>query len=62
VTFGKTILDEANVLYAGLSPGTPGLYQLNIQVPASVPDGDYQIRVTLGSASTPVGGFITVKN
>lgn len=62
VTFGTANLAAANVLYAGVSPGTAGLYQLNIQVPANLPDGDYAIALALGNFSTPVGGFVTVKN
>jgi len=62
VTFGTANLAAANVLYAGLSPGTPGLYQLNIQVPANLADGDYAITLALGNFSTPAGGFVTVKN
>jgi uncharacterized protein (TIGR03437 family) len=30
---------ELNVQYAGLSPGYPGLYQVNVQIPASTPPG-----------------------
>jgi uncharacterized protein (TIGR03437 family) len=55
-------LDASSVLYAGVSPGTAGLYQVNIQVPANLADGDYPITLVLGSFSTPVGGFVTVKN
>ena len=62
VTLGNTVLEAANVLYAGLSPGTAGLYQLNIQLPPNLADGDHQISMQLGAANTPFGGFITVKN
>jgi hypothetical protein len=30
------------LLYVGLSPGTPGLYQINIRVP-DLPNGDHEI-------------------
>ena len=56
-----TPLPAANVLYAGLSPGSAGLYQVNIQLP-SLPDGDYTFTVSIGSASSPIGGYLTVKN
>ena len=62
ITLGGTTLPDANILYVGLSPGTAGLYQVNIQIPANLPDGDYPFVLSLGSASTPVGGYITVKN
>jgi len=61
VTLGAVSFPSATY-YAGVSPGTAGLYQLNIQVPANLPDGDYSIVLTLGTFSTPVGGYITVKN
>jgi uncharacterized protein (TIGR03437 family) len=62
VTLGTINLDPAAVLYAGVSPGTAGLYQLNIQIPASIADGDYPLVLNLGTFQTPAGGFITVKN
>ena len=61
VKFGSTNLPASAVLYAGVSPGTPGLYQLNIQVPLDTADGDYPIGLTLGGFTTPAGGFVTVK-
>ncbi len=62
VTLGGQPLPTADFLYAGASPGTAGLYQLNIQVPAGLADGDYPITLSLGTFSTPVGGYLTVKN
>jgi uncharacterized protein (TIGR03437 family) len=62
VTLGSLSLDPSAILYAGVSPGTAGLYQLNIRVPASIADGDYPLVLTLGSFATPSGGFLTVKN
>ena len=56
------VVDAASVLYAGVSPGTAGLYQLNIRVPAGLADGDYPISLRLGGFVTPSGGYITVKN
>ena len=62
VVLGIVPLDTANVLYAGVSPGTAGLYQLNIQVPAGLADGDYPITLRLGGFVTPPGGYVTVQN
>lgn len=62
VTLGGTPLAASNLLYAGISPGTAGLYQLNIQVPAGLADGDYPIVLTLGGFSTPTGAYLTIKN
>jgi uncharacterized protein (TIGR03437 family) len=63
VQLGTTTLTlNSGLLYAGISPGTAGLYQVNIQVPAGLADGDYPIVLNLGSFSTPAGAYLTVKN
>jgi uncharacterized protein (TIGR03437 family) len=62
VMLGTALLDATNVLYAGVSPGTAGLYQLNIRVPDGLTDGDYPITLRLGSFVAPSGGYLTVKN
>jgi uncharacterized protein (TIGR03437 family) len=61
VTLGTSALPPANV-YVGVSPGTAGLYQVNIQVPAGLADGDYPLTLNLGSFSTPAGAYLSVKN
>jgi uncharacterized protein (TIGR03437 family) len=38
----------AEVSYAGFAPGYVGLYQFNIVVPKTAPNGDLPITVTLG--------------
>ncbi len=40
------------VTFAGLSPGSAGLYQVNVQVPFAVITGPVTIQVTAGNAST----------
>ena len=62
MTLGTQTLDPSLVFYAGVSPGTAGLYQLNIQLPSTIADGDYPLVMTLGTFATPAGGFISVKN
>lgn len=62
VTIGSTTLAAADVLYAGLSPGSiSGLYQINVRVPASAPDGDVPVTIRVGSASTQTGVTIPVR-
>jgi uncharacterized protein (TIGR03437 family) len=61
VTVGTVTLNSSDVLYAGVSPGSAGLYQLNIRVPA-LADGNYPVTLSLGSSTTPAGGYLTVKN
>ncbi len=55
-------LPAAAPLYVGVSPGTAGLYQVNIQVPAGLVDGNYPLTLNIGTFSPPVGAYLTVKN
>jgi uncharacterized protein (TIGR03437 family) len=51
---------DAIVISGGVIAGNPGVYQLNVQVPASTPNGDQSVVVQLGTAtSAPV--LITVQ-
>ena len=45
--------------YAGLAPGSVGLYQFNFVVP-TVPDGDYPIVFQVGSTKTTQTMYLTV--
>ena len=38
----------ANVLFSGLAPGFPGLYQVNVQIPDGVPNGSQTLSITIG--------------
>lgn len=50
----------APVLGAALSPGSAGLYQINLTVPDSLPDGDYPVEVEVGGASSPAGAVLSL--
>ncbi len=50
----------SNVVFAGLV--APGLYQINVMLPADLPDGDLPIVVGIGGTSSPAGALITIKN
>jgi len=58
----------ATVYGAALAPGYAGLYQVAIQVPASLANGDWPIVATIGSValfdvtSSPGGVILTVQN
>ncbi|MCX6633224.1 MAG: IPT/TIG domain-containing protein [Candidatus Solibacter sp.] len=52
---------DALVIYGLLSPGYAGLYQVAIQVPASMADGDYALKATVSGASSPDGVTLSVK-
>jgi uncharacterized protein (TIGR03437 family) len=62
VTIGGTTLSAQDVLYAGLSPGSiNGLYQFNVRVPTSTPDGDVPTSIAIGGFQTQSGTTIPVK-
>jgi uncharacterized protein (TIGR03437 family) len=56
VTIGGT---AATVTYAGLTGA--GLYQINVTVPASTPNGDMPVVATINGASTQAGAIVTVQ-
>jgi uncharacterized protein (TIGR03437 family) len=51
--------NAATLGFAGLIK--PGLYQLNLMVPANAPSGDNPIVCTYGGSATPAGDLITVQ-
>jgi uncharacterized protein (TIGR03437 family) len=51
----------AQVYGAALAPGFAGLYQVAIQVPLSVPDGDLPVVATVRGVQTPSSALITVR-
>ncbi len=58
VTIGGITLSTADILYAGLSPGSiSGLYQINVRVPAGVPAGDVPVTITIGGGSSTVSSI-----
>src|SRR5260370_25571747 len=62
VTIGGVTLASSDVFYAGLSPTSiSGLYQLNVRIPASTPDGDIPVTVSIGGMQSPSGATIPVK-
>jgi uncharacterized protein (TIGR03437 family) len=57
VTLGNT---PVTVYGAALTPGCAALYQVAIQIPESMGDGDYPIVATVAGAQSPAGVLITV--
>jgi uncharacterized protein (TIGR03437 family) len=58
VTVGDT---PATVYGAALAPYYAGLYQVAIQIPPSLADGDYPVVATVAGASSPSTTLITVE-
>jgi uncharacterized protein (TIGR03437 family) len=52
---------DAQVFGCALSPGYAGLYQVAIQVPASLADGDYALKATVSGVASPDGVTLSVK-
>jgi uncharacterized protein (TIGR03437 family) len=50
----------AKVQFAGVV--SPGLYQLNVAIPDSVPDGDSAVIATYGGFSSQAGRLISVQH
>ena len=61
ITIGKVPLDAADILYVGVTQNA-GLYQVNLRVPAGVPDGDDSVVIQIGGAASPANAYITVRN
>ncbi len=62
VSIGGTTLGQDDVQYAGLSPQSiSALYQFNVRVPASTPDGDIPVTIMVNGVKTQDGATIPVK-
>ena len=51
-----------NASYAGLSPGSAGLYQINFSVPSGLTSGNQPLVLTVNGVSSPPAAYITVTN
>lgn len=52
---------SATVYGAALASGFAGLYQIAIQVPAGLANGDYPVVATINGASSPATTLLTVQ-
>jgi uncharacterized protein (TIGR03118 family) len=50
----------ATISFGGLS--ATGLYQFNLTVPSTLPDGDASVTATAAGVSSPLNGLITIKH
>ena len=58
VMIGGTTIAASDVLYAGQAPGSAGLCQFNVRIPAAAPDGDLPVSFSIRGFQTP--GEITI--
>ena len=63
VTLGGVALPASDILYLGLVPGSiSGLYQLNIRIPTTAPEGNLPLVVTIGGQQTQSGATMPVQS
>ncbi|HWC96215.1 MAG TPA: IPT/TIG domain-containing protein [Candidatus Sulfopaludibacter sp.] len=64
MTLPTVLIDNVSALVYGaaLAPGSAGLYQIAIQVPASLGAGDWPILATVGGVTSPSGVLLTVSH
>ena len=60
VYLGGTAIDPASIQYAGVTPGSAGLYQINLVLPDN-PGTDPEIRVAIAGQSSPAGLKLAVE-
>jgi uncharacterized protein (TIGR03437 family) len=52
---------DAPVQFSGLAPGFPGLYQVNVTVPAGISPGTVPISLSIGGVTTPKASTLPVQ-
>jgi uncharacterized protein (TIGR03437 family) len=56
-----TIDNISAIVYgAALAPGSAGLYQIAIQVPTTLADGDWPIQASIGGTQSPTGVVLSI--
>lgn len=60
VLVAGTALDRQSIQYAGITPGTPGLYQVNLVLPKQLAP-DPEIRLSIGAQVSPPGMRLPVR-
>jgi uncharacterized protein (TIGR03437 family) len=58
VTIGS---EPAKVLYAGVSPGFAGLYQVNLTVPDGLAAGNQSIVININGVASPTGAYVAIQ-
>jgi uncharacterized protein (TIGR03437 family) len=60
VLFNGEPLPADQVLYAGATPFSPGLFQLNLKVPNGIPAGDYTVVLEIDGIKSPPFSYLAV--
>jgi len=60
VVVGERTLDSGSTAYAGVTPGSPGLYQVNVRLPKQIA-ANPEIRLTIGDQSSPANMKLPVR-
>jgi len=55
VEFDGASLPQSDILYIGASPGTAGLYQVNLHLNPSTSTGIHTLQLKLGNQASPIG-------
>jgi uncharacterized protein (TIGR03437 family) len=62
VTIGTVTLAPSDITYAGLTPGSiSGLYQFNVRIPQSTPNGNIPVSISIGGVQTQTPATILVQ-
>lgn len=54
------VVEPSNILYAGVTPGFAGLYQINLRLPATVGKNP-EVRLAVGEELSPSGVYLAVE-
>jgi uncharacterized protein (TIGR03437 family) len=60
VLLNGAAVNPTYILYAGLTPGFAGLYQINLMIPPNTP-ANPEIRVSMASQTSPAGVLLAVQ-
>jgi uncharacterized protein (TIGR03437 family) len=55
------VLGAEDVLYAGVTPGSAGLYQVNIRVPEAMAEGEPGVGIKVGGVASPNGPYLLIR-
>jgi uncharacterized protein (TIGR03437 family) len=61
ITVGGVPVPADDLGFAGMAPGNPGIYLLEIEVPGDVEDGDAPVIVSVNGIASPPCGYIAVR-